>query len=187
MIPSPFAPVQHGKQLSLSQIERMGQALQSACGNTGMGNLQYETGGTGQRLIDQTPRRLIAIITGEGGSGSGGSGSGTPISANDQYNAYSAVEGVWTVTNDDFEVVPKRNGVTFSLDSLPLIEANGVEDVPVGAVVEAIPAVALGYAFYWFLWTGEISGSGSGGGVTVQCSDGSRTTYQKVNGVWVEQ
>jgi hypothetical protein len=177
MIPSPFAPVQHGKQLSLSQIERIGHSLSALHEMSGAGNLQFETGASGHTLVDQTLKPVLVIVGAQGGSGSGGAAgtgsgnAGTPIPANDQFNAYEGNEAAWTVVNDDFVVVEKQNGMRFTLTGIPLIEANQVEDVPSGAVVWAFPCSALGYRFYFFFWAGDL-GSGSGGSSTVTCSDG---------------
>lgn len=184
MIPSPFAPVQYGKQLSVSQIERIGRSLAAMHDMQGTGNLQYETGATGHQLIDQTMKPVLAIIDAGGGSGLGGaaaSGSGNagiPLPADDQMNAYSGVEGVWSVEDDNFVVIEKQDGMRFTLQGCPLVEANQVADVPQGAVVRAYPASALGYRFYYFFYTGEIgTGSGNDETLTVNCGDGSTTTY----------
>jgi hypothetical protein len=140
--------------------------------------LTFEQSPGGTMLVDQRPKRHLAIIqSGFSGSGSG-SGSGQNVSgqevADNMENAYFAKFAQWINNNDTFEVIVQPDQ-----PNVLAIEANGVEDVPDGAIVELLPGPGQP-DFYFFFWAGEVA-SGSGGGMTVTCTDG--TTYNvAING-----
>lgn len=133
----------------------------------------FDQGATGTALVDQRPKRRLAII--QGGSGSGGTGSGIGAGrtgrqiADDMGNAYNAIFAQWVVVDDTYEVV-----VIPGQPEVLAIEANGVGDVPDGSVVELLPGPGQPDMYYFF-WTGE-SGTGSGNSITIHCSDGSTHT-----------
>lgn len=139
----------------------------------------FDQGATGTSFVDQTPKRRLAIIQDTYGSGSGASGSGVNRTgrqvAADMLNAYDVKFAQWVNENDTFVVreLPQQPSVL-------AIEANGVEDIPAGTIVEVLP----GYGqpdFYYFFWTGE-SGSGSGNEMTINCGDGSDPITVTISG-----
>lgn len=143
----------------------------------------FDQGATGTSLVDQRPKRHLAII--QGGSGSGASGSGVGAGrtgrqiADDMENAYNAKFAQWVVVDDTFEVVEMPDQ-----PEILAIEANGVVDVPDGSVVELLPGPGQP-DMYYFWWTGE-SGTGSGGTptYTIVCDDGNRFSVD-INGTEV--
>ena len=136
----------------------------------------FEQSTSGAMLVDQRPKRHLAIIQNVYGSGSGQSGSGIVSSgravAADMLNAYDAIFAQWVIEDDTYvAVVQPDQPVVLA------IEANGVIDVPDGAVVELLPGPGQP-DFYYLFWTGEIgTGSGNDETLTVNCGDGSTTTY----------
>jgi hypothetical protein len=132
---------------------------------------------TGQQWLDQISHPFPARITGDGsGSGSGGGWGSGHTGWHDFDHHYDWVEVVPVTIANELKFVTKENGRSGTSNVRPAVEANGVPDVPTDAIVWLYPGTIEGQepTWYFFWWTGEISGSGSGGGMTVTCSDGTR-------------
>lgn len=179
MLPRPSTRVPMNVSPDVMQWMRSVQTSLSAAAGGTQGPLGV--GGMFPSLLPGAPDDILAIISQGGGSGSGDTGSGRGgVPADDQPNAYEWVEGIWSVVNDDFVVTELQGGRFGTFRQYPAVEMNGVEDVPEGAVVRLKQVAAGVDTFYEFSWSGEISGSGSGGTpFTVDCGDGSgsSTTY----------
>lgn len=141
---------------------------------------------TGQQWIDQNAYPFPARITGNGtGSGGGPSGSGWY----DFDHHYDWEEVVPVTIDQEAKFETKETGRNGTSEVRPAVEANGVIDVPVDAIVWLYPGNIEGQEpqWYFFFWSGEI-GSGSGGGepFTVDCGDGSsqQFTLKYSGGQW---
>jgi hypothetical protein len=129
---------------------------------------------TGQQWLDQVSKPFPARITGDGsGSGnSGGWGSGYTGWADFDHH-YDWEEVIPVTIANELKFVTKENGRNGTSSVRPAVEANGVPDVPIDAIVWLYPGTIEGQepTWYFFWWAGDL-GSGSGGSSTVTCSDG---------------
>ena len=136
---------------------------------------------TGQQWQDHNAYPFPARITGNGtGSGPlGGWGSGHTEWVDFDHH-YDWVEVIPVTINDELKFVTKENGRNGTSEYRPAVEANQVLDVPQEAIVYLYPGTIEGQepTWYYFFYTGEIgTGSGNDETLTVNCGDGSTTTY----------
>lgn len=171
----PFRNISPDGRINQRSLKRNGEYLGSLFALDAPDGFTFDQGATGTSLIDQRPKRRLAIVQSTYGSGSGASGSGLSRTglqvAADMLNAYYVKFAMWVNENDTFVVteIPEQPNVL-------AIEANGVTDVPDGAIVEVLPGIGQP-DFYYFWWTGELdSGSGNDAEYTTTCPDG--TSYK---------
>lgn len=134
---------------------------------------------TGTEWRDDRHKPFPAKITGDG-SGSGGGPSGSGWADFDHH--YDWIEVVPRTINSEVTFEEKENGRFGTSMKRPLVEANGVTDVPVDAIVMAYPGPTLGMEpeWYYFWWSGSI-GSGSGNSIPAYC-DGVLSGYITIDG-----
>lgn len=168
-----FRNISPDGRINQRSLRRNGEFVGSLASMDAPNGLTFEQSPGGTMLSDQRPKRHLAIIQDAYGSGSGQSGSGISSTgrqvAADMLNAYDAIFAQWVIENDTYTAVVQPDQ-----PSVLAIEANGVTDVPVGAVIELLPGPGQP-DFYYFWWTGEVV-SGSNNTLTINCSDGSTYT-----------
>lgn len=130
---------------------------------------------TGTEWRDDRLKPFLARITGDGtGSGTGAGAGGPSGSGWTDFNHHYDWEEVFPISiNSEALFETKEDGRSGTSSQRPAVEANFVTDVPIDAIVMLYPGPGEP-DWYYFWWTGEL-GSGSGGGMTVTCSDG--TSY----------
>lgn len=182
---APIRTVTPAGEIDVRALQRNAVALGSLFALDAPDGLTFNQGANGTALVDQRNKRRLAIVQSGFGSGSGGTGSGIDRTgrevAADMLNAYNVKFAQWILENDTY--------VARELPAQPeviAIEANSVQDVPDGAIIEVLPGFGQP-DFYYFFWSGEI-GSGSGGETfTVDCGDGSTQSFtlSYTGGQWV--
>jgi len=143
----------------------MQDAVDQASRAGGYGMVQYPGG---NQFLPPDVEEIWAIVSGQGSGSYYGTGSGNAGSD----NRYAWNQGMVVIAangNETIEIDP--SGTSGTQDVNPLIEVNGATDVPSGYVTRAYRSPS-GNAWL-FVFGGEV-GSGSGGGMTVTCSDGTR-------------
>lgn len=169
----------YGRQISASEIAKMQADLAAIYSpQTGGAGLVMQTGPFGNRLVDQRPDAFWAQITGDG-SGSGTSTSGSGVGAGHYYDWKEMVPSFY---NGENVLIEKDHGRKGTSDACPAVEANEVQEVPIGTNVWLYPGAGAP-DYYLFLWTGEGSGSGgSGTEMTIDCGDGSDPITVTISG-----
>jgi len=177
----PFRSINPSGQLNTRAVKRNAEYLGSLFALDAPAGYTFDQSATGTSLVDQRPQRRLAIVQDVYGSGSGASGSRpdglgeSPLSVTaDMQSAYYVKFAQWVIEDNTYiaREMPEQPNVL-------AIEANGVENVPDGAIVEVLPGPGQP-DFYYFWWTGEL-GSGSGNSIPAYC-DGELSGYITIDG-----